>query len=471
MQLLAGLGAVFLVSRLAYFALGVRFNDYPLGVYWQYLPVRLLRTRLAESLFHLHSQPPLFNLYLGAVLKAGGERPGPLFHGLSAAIGLGVLLGCFALMRRLGVSRLKAAVLSVAFTTSPAFVAYENWLFYSLPMAFVLLVSALLLERFARDGSIAWGSGFFCALLVAGASRSLFHWTWYAAVAAGLACFAPRLRKPALLAAALPFGLLLALYGKNAVLFGHFGVSSWMGMNLARMTVGELPQERRAELVASGALSPVSRSVPFSDPEAYPPELFVVPPRHASVPALSQLEKGRNATNFNHFGYLKISELYLSDALRLMRDEPELYAGAVAGAWEIYFRSPSSLKFLGVDNRRTLATLFDLYDYAFLVRVPWVGFPRGERGEADFEGAFYLGLLLGLPAVFAFGVAAALGRADVRLTTGQRLVVAYLCFVIAWVAAVGNLVELGENNRFRFETDPLSLVLLGVALQRVLRRG
>jgi hypothetical protein len=470
-QLVGILAVVFLATRAGYFALGVRFNDYPLSVYWQYLPVRLLRTRLLESLAYLHSQPPLFNLYLGAVLKAAGAHQALLFHLLSAGFGLGVLFGSLLLMRRLGVSRTKATLLALVFTTSPAFVAYENWLFYSLPMAFVLLASALLLERFLRAGSTAWGSAFFAALLVAGASRSLFHWIWFATVAAGLAVLAPRLRRPVLLSAALPFCLLLALYGKNALLFGRFSASSWMGMNLARMTVGELSQERRDALVASGRLSEVSRVVPFSPPEAYPKELFVVPPRFGHVPALSQLEKGRSATNFNHHGYLEVSERYQADALRLMREEPGLYLAAVRDAWGIYLRSPSSLKFLGVDNRRTLATLFDAYDYALFGRVPWVGFPRGERGEADFTGAVYLGLVLGLPAVFAFGVAAALGRLGTRLTEAQRLVTAYVCFDIAWVAAVGNLIELGENNRFRFETDPLSLVLLGMALQRLLRRG
>jgi hypothetical protein len=36
------------------------------------------------------------------------------------------------------------------------------------------------------------------------------------------------------------------------------------------------------------------------------------------------------------------------------------------------------------------------------------------------------------------------------------------------VALVGSLLELGENNRFRFETDPLSLWLLGLVLDRSL---
>jgi hypothetical protein len=78
--------------------------------------------------------------------------------------------------------------------------------------------------------------------------------------------------------------------------------------------------------------------------------------------------------------------------------------------------------------------------------------------------------------VFAVGVVAALGRGPgARLDHGARLLTALVCFNIAYVAVLGNSLELGENNRFRFETDALSLCLLGLALQhglaRVRRRG
>lgn len=51
--------------------------------------------------------------------------------------------------------------------------------------------------------------------------------------------------------------------------------------------------------------------------------------------------------------------------------------------------------------------------------------------------------------------------------------IGYLCFNIAYVGLIASLFEIGENNRIRFSTDPLSIVLLGVAIQgalRVLRR-
>ena len=42
----------------------------PLTWYWQYIEPALLKERLLESLFYLHSQPPLFNLLLGLTFKA-----------------------------------------------------------------------------------------------------------------------------------------------------------------------------------------------------------------------------------------------------------------------------------------------------------------------------------------------------------------------------------------------------------------
>ena len=48
---------------------GVRFDAHALGIYYQFIDPPLLESRLLESLFYSHGQPPLFNLFLGLVLK------------------------------------------------------------------------------------------------------------------------------------------------------------------------------------------------------------------------------------------------------------------------------------------------------------------------------------------------------------------------------------------------------------------
>ena len=66
----AGIVALsFIASRSLYYYLGVRFDATILFYAEQFLDVNLLQARLTESIFYLHCQPPLFNLFLGAVLK------------------------------------------------------------------------------------------------------------------------------------------------------------------------------------------------------------------------------------------------------------------------------------------------------------------------------------------------------------------------------------------------------------------
>ncbi|HET7523739.1 MAG TPA: hypothetical protein VFJ79_06310, partial [Acidimicrobiales bacterium] len=66
-----GVTTAFVVSRVAYMAAGVRFDASALHpatatqVQWQLLPLGLLRHDLGRSLWNLHSQPPLYNLFCG----------------------------------------------------------------------------------------------------------------------------------------------------------------------------------------------------------------------------------------------------------------------------------------------------------------------------------------------------------------------------------------------------------------------
>jgi hypothetical protein len=62
------LTAVFAVSRVLYYWIGVRFNIETLPSYLQYIDPALLRTDLWRSLLYLEQQPPAFNLYLGVIL-------------------------------------------------------------------------------------------------------------------------------------------------------------------------------------------------------------------------------------------------------------------------------------------------------------------------------------------------------------------------------------------------------------------
>src|SRR5215204_3752981 len=86
-------------ARVFYYTYGqLRFDDTPLYYYLQFVDPLLLQTDLLRSVTHLHSQPPLFNLLIGLVLKAFPIHYTLAFNVIYAALGLGLILCMFNLI-------------------------------------------------------------------------------------------------------------------------------------------------------------------------------------------------------------------------------------------------------------------------------------------------------------------------------------------------------------------------------------
>ncbi len=65
---------------------------------WQLLDVGLLRHDLVSSVWHLNSQPPLFNLYAGIVLKVPTGLQGPVEVASALVLGLVIVLCTYGLL-------------------------------------------------------------------------------------------------------------------------------------------------------------------------------------------------------------------------------------------------------------------------------------------------------------------------------------------------------------------------------------
>lgn len=444
---------------------GLRFDMRPLVRFMQYLDPVLLQARLGESLFYLHSQPPLFNLFLGVVLKLPSSWQLPTFQAVYLLLSTATAVAVLMLQLRLGVGRPVAFLLSLAFAVSPALLLYSNWLAYSLPVAGLLCFSALCLHRFVAVGR-GWAAfGFFSGVALVGLLRSSFHLVWFVVLAAGLLLAVPGLRMKTARAAVLPLLAVLALYAKNAAVFGKFSASSWLGMNAWEMAADQLPRKEVEQLVAAGELSATALIPRYADPPEYPAQYsaWSGPP----APALVQLKRSTGATNYNHIVYARVSDFYLGDALRLVVLRPAGYARSLLKAWFAYFKSSTDYV-LFEPNRERLAVWNRLYDVAFCGRLPFDFTRTGWLKVTSPRGHFLcLFLLVGLPGLVAFGVRRALSQGR---PLAERVTIGFLCLTIGYVAIVGNLLQAGENNRFRFETDPLSLVLLGLVAGQVLAR-
>ncbi len=198
----AGIVALaFIVSRVLYYYLGVRFDIIPLYYAWQFLDVNLLQNRLIESVFYLHSQPPLFNLFLGSVLKIFPNHLDLAFHVLYLAFGLIMAVSLVVIMNRLGLSRGLSTTLAIIFVASPTTILYENWLLYTYPIASTLCVAVLFLHKWLSERKLRYGLIFFVCLACPVLIWSLFQFVWVVAVCLILLLYG-RIRWQRLVAAA-----------------------------------------------------------------------------------------------------------------------------------------------------------------------------------------------------------------------------------------------------------------------------
>jgi hypothetical protein len=434
----------FVLSRLYVWWLGVRFETSALEWYWQVLDPQLLSDRLAESVFYLHAQPPLFNLALGAGLKLAGANSQAFFQLVFLALGLALAVVIYLLLIRFGLSQLIAAVLVLLYATSPNWLMYEWWLFYDFPNAAALVMAGFALVQYARGPSTSWLVVYFAIACAVVLTRSLFHPVWFLGCIV-LVMAAERRRWRTVAAISLvPLLVILAVAAKNQAVFGFFGSSSWLGMSLARATTGRLAPPEREAMVRQGRLSKVALVPPFSPVESY--ESVGVEVTDCGIPALGWRLRSTGAPNFNHLAFVDVSSSYLTDALTVMSDRPGLYLDSVAGAAGRFFWSPVNYPPFR-DNLVATASTYRLFEST--VNLPPV--------------AFMLGLL-----AFSYGGLRAWRRVRGRGSPMDLFFVWSVC-TISWVFVVSSLLEYGENFRFRFAVEPLAFLILSAILADLLR--
>lgn len=438
----------FAASRVGAYAAGVRFDSSPLGQFLQLVDPELLRTRLVESLFYLHGQPPLFNLYLGVLLKAFGGHYASVAQ--ASYVGLGVVgtLALYGLLVRVGCAIWVSVSVTVLITVAPATILYENWLFYEYPVAVFLVLSAFALVGFMRAKSFWSGFLFFLLLAAVIWTRSTFQIIWML-LASGLVLVALRDRKGVVIRSCLvPLLLVVALYGKNLMVFGFPGTSSWLGMSLAeKLFYTAVSPLDRAELVERGELSRVSLVKPFSQLEAYRGRVVISRP--TGIPVLDEKRLPFGTPNLNNKSYVRISRLYLGDSLYLIREEPAAYVRSMISTLKLAFQ-PSR------DYGRTRdGPTLRSYRNTFR-RVVYLQTPYAKVGFAIL-GAYALALIYGLRLL----------RIWIRegLSSDPQLVtLLYSWLTVLYMSLVLALVSWLEADRIRFQVDALVAVLVACAL-------
>jgi hypothetical protein len=458
--------SIFAASRIAYYAAGVRFDARPIDDFFQNADPLLLKTRLFETLFYLHMQPPGFNFLIGVVLRFFPVHYVGALHAVYLAAGASLCFTLYRLMEILGARPRIAFVTTAVFLTSPGVVLFENLLMYEYLLMAVLCASAVLFHRLLAKPDPLTASAFFFSLATLVYTRALFRLEWLALIFAFTVWLLKARRRMTITAAALPFVLCIALYAKNLAVFGTFTASTWMGFNAQNITIQCLTSEEHQRLASRHILSHVSLTSVYRPVTAFASEVSLPPP--TGIPVLDQVYDSTGRVNYNNVGYFAIHPYFISDAKQVVLHYPVAYLRSVADAWYAYFLPSGDFPFFTLNRPRIRA--FDRWfnriffgewtDYLSRVTHP-------KHWALPNIGIF---LLLGLPFIFLSSVLR-LYR-DVRTSgwNAETAAMAFALFNIAFLSAVVNFLSNSENNRYRLPIDPLYAALLAVSLSRLFPR-
>ena len=457
------LAVPFALSRLFFWLMGVRYDASPLGRFWQYLDIGILQQRLLPGLLHLHSQPPAFNLFLGLVLKLCPVSTALCFQIVYAL--LGFLLYCllYFFLRLSRFSRPMAFLCAILFAVSPSSILYENWLFYSYPVAVLLALAAVALHRFQDTRRTIYAGVFLLSIAVVCLTWSAFHLAFLlGCVFLVLIPQGAQRRRVGLCACAAVF-MVATLYAKNLAVFGFFGASSWTGMNLSRIASHSIGPDEVAQLVKSGRIPEIANVRPFSPLDAYPETYRTLPPDHADAPELTVEKKASGMPNFNHLGYLSLSKEYQIASSYIICHYPRQYLSASFDSWLRYCRPSWDNALLKLNRAALSGYISALSSWRLHLWIDLRPFRRNLFGVDSRDvayrstGLYPLTSLLFLPSILVATCAGAVVRLSrlVRLGDTSGLAFMFIAATVLYIAVLGNAVEFGENNRFRAMTDPL----------------
>jgi hypothetical protein len=449
------LTVLFITTRLFLFT-GFPFSMNFLKIGMQLLDPVDLKEHLLDTLFYQHIQPPLFNAMVGGILQLVPDEGTSLlvFALLYSIMGLLLILGVYTLAVNLGASRAWSLSAAAIYTFWPPNILEqifnhpppEKWLSYDYPVMLFLVAMTLCMAMFRNSGKPRWLAGFLFLSVAVIWTRPFFHsllWfvpTMILAILAMRSC--QKVERPGLLAViSLALVLSLAPAVKNQILYGWFTDSSFQGMNIASRTLFLTPDIIVGE-VDRETVTPLALIPRFSEPEVYL-EYYAEEGLTGNA-LLDRVDKSTGHPNWNHFIMIRASREYGDNTRALIKAHPVELLKSTANGIYIFFG-------------------FESHQYLWpLGSRPW-GFWNVDFAPVKVEDFGSILRFVAVPIIFAIAFFTVMYQMYQR--RGDPLFL-FILFLLAYTFTVANIAELGHNNLFRKQIDPMLFAGLALWLTR-----
>jgi hypothetical protein len=465
--------SLYAASTALYWFLGVTFDVTPAEYFMQFIDPRLLNERFLESIWYYHATPPMLNVLFGIGLKLFGSHQAAFFSICFHALGLLTASSVYLLTWALSYSRIAAGMATALVVFNPDFVLFQNWFMYELPAVAFLTMSALALHRYVETRSTRWCVLLFALLAVLLLTRSIFHIAWMVLIVGALAVLCRDRWRQVLTAAALPLLVVAGWYGKNLYYFGSFSSSSWLGLGFTNISTLLLTPAELDAMVQRGEISELARVSRYD----HLPLLFSSQGgAPTGIPVLDEPVTSTRALNYNYEPIVAISGAYLADGLKVVRAHPGAYLGAL-GLSNRFFFSPNHINPFFVQHNRNAALYVHRWTMPLLYGVP-LGVETARVPRQGWNNGPEVPVHTSIPLIIAWVLLLGYGYTQARKAVWARdpselaraMVIGFIVLTCLYVYGVGTTLELSENSRYRFLTEPLFMVLGATAIVALIRK-
>ena len=422
--------------------------------FWQSVPVELLRTDLLRSIWNLHAQPPLYNLFIGVLVKLFFPNHLPVLHATNILLGTLLSGMIYMIIVQLLPHRLLAFGLALIIAMSPSIFLYEAYMLYSLLCAFLVVLNVFCLSWYNTTKSTGALYGFIGSLTILVLTRSLYY-VLFLLVALIFISFLikPENRRRALIISSVICAIAFGWCIKNYLTYGFFGTSSWYGMGLWNIAAYGYTHDELRSLADDGVLDPMVVAVgSFSVPSMYQPYGF----NKSSSEDLLSKDDMRNVN------IPDISRVYGNNANRLIMQQPLRYAQSVYEAYRIFCRPSSRFKHLPFN-------LAKIEPHEAFYAVILQGRTLMSQGATDY-GSFLFFLLPTALMVYMIQLLLRLKAGDSPGAIIRSDAIMVWCFfLIAYVTLLACAAEFGEQDRFKFDVEQIMWIFIPVVFFRLLQ--
>ena len=234
---------IYIFTRITfYFLLEIKANPIVINPGWHVLELSFLNKDLFNSIIHLHSQPPLWNIIIGIFTKlVNGDliKTSILLNIFNYFLSIGIMIYAFKILSILNFKKISFFIILFLVILNPNIIFYENITFYNHILNFLFVTLVWIVILFFKTKKNVYEILIYLNITVQSLIWAGIHPVLTILVFLTISYLKKSIINKNSLFFLLIFFISISPLIKNKIVFNKFSSSTWLGLNLSS-TMGDV---------------------------------------------------------------------------------------------------------------------------------------------------------------------------------------------------------------------------------------